>query len=134
MLMFKFMIDPQVKERPRKAKTGHFYTPQNTREFERDVKFLAKQFYKGHKMLHGPLDIEVVFCVKKPKKPKYSYPKRGDLDNYVKSFLDSLNGIIYEDDSQVVRCLSMKRYSSEACIIMRVTEISDPQLDTDLIT
>lgn len=32
----------------------------------------------------------------------YRPAKRGDLDNYSKVLLDSLNGIAYEDDAQIV--------------------------------
>jgi Holliday junction resolvase RusA-like endonuclease len=34
---------------------------------------------------------------------------RGDLDNYVKSLLDGLNGVAYEDDKQVVNLKAFKR-------------------------
>lgn len=33
---------------------------------------------------------------------------RGDLDNYVKTVLDALNGVAWKDDSQVVRITGIK--------------------------
>lgn len=38
--------------------------------------------------------------------------KRGDLDNRIKVFLDSLQGIAYADDNQIVRILAMRRDKS----------------------
>jgi Holliday junction resolvase RusA-like endonuclease len=34
---------------------------------------------------------------------------RGDVDNYVKSLLDGLNGVAYDDDKQVVNLHAYKR-------------------------
>lgn len=33
---------------------------------------------------------------------------RGDLDNYVKTVLDALNGVAWDDDSQVVKITAIK--------------------------
>lgn len=33
---------------------------------------------------------------------------RGDLDNYVKTVLDALNGVAWPDDSQVVKITAIK--------------------------
>lgn len=33
---------------------------------------------------------------------------RGDIDNYVKTILDALNGIAWRDDSQVVKVTGIK--------------------------
>ena len=32
----------------------------------------------------------------------------GDVDNHLKAIFDALNGIIFDDDSQVVTCTAMK--------------------------
>jgi Holliday junction resolvase RusA-like endonuclease len=34
---------------------------------------------------------------------------RGDVDNYVKSLLDGLNGVAYDDDKQIVNLKAFKR-------------------------
>lgn len=33
---------------------------------------------------------------------------RGDLDNYIKTVLDALNGVAWKDDSQVVKITGIK--------------------------
>ena len=33
----------------------------------------------------------------------------GDVDNYIKTAMDSLNGIAYDDDRQVVRAIGEKK-------------------------
>lgn len=38
--------------------------------------------------------------------------RTGDLDKLVRAVLDAMTAIVYKDDSQVVRMLAMKRYSS----------------------
>lgn len=43
------------------------------------------------------------FRVQRPKsKPKYQYPCRSDLDNFIKAAQDALNGIIWYDDRFII--------------------------------
>lgn len=44
-----------------------------------------------------------------------------DTDNYVKSALDALNGVLWEDDSQIVKITAEKRYGEKGKIIITVT-------------
>ena len=46
-----------------------------------------------------------------------------DIDNYIKATLDSLNGVFFEDDKQVVRITAAKLYSSQPRIEYSHTEI-----------
>lgn len=53
------------------------------------------------------------------------YPTgRPDIDNYIKFYLDVLNGIAYKDDSQIVKIKAVKMYSSPAKTVIELTEIS----------
>jgi crossover junction endodeoxyribonuclease RusA len=51
------------------------------------------------KPLAGPLSVSVAV---------YRPQRRGDLDNVLKVTLDALNGVAFEDDSQVVRLFAQR--------------------------
>ena len=58
------------------------------------------------------MGIEVTFRVRRPKTVKRDYPSVApDLDKYIRACLDSLTGICYVDDSQIVDISSRKVYS-----------------------
>lgn len=110
MIIFNFPVDPVAKGRPRFAK-GRAYTPQKTRDFERLIKAMARIQYKGEP-LDGPISATIVFLIKKPKTVKREYPiVKSDLDNYIKAALDSLNGIAFHDDCQVIEINASKKYN-----------------------
>ena len=49
--------------------------------------------------------------------------RNGDLDNLAKAVLDSFNGIIFKDDSQIVTMHLTKVYAQEAGIDVMIKEI-----------
>ena len=48
---------------------------------------------------------------------------RPDLDNIVKLYADAFNGVVWRDDSQVVRVVSEKRYSDRPGVLVTVMEV-----------
>lgn len=69
------------------------------------------------KLSPGPVLLEVVFVVAAPKKQAASLAglwcaKRPDLDRYVHAIQDAITdaGNVWDDDNQVARCISGKRY------------------------
>jgi Holliday junction resolvase RusA-like endonuclease len=61
----------------------------------------------------GPVEMSVSFYFKKPEyltKAIKGHTKKPDLDNLLKSIKDSLNKIIYKDDSQIIRLNASKNY------------------------
>lgn len=106
------------KERPRTGKSGHVYTPQRTRAFEREVAKAAKD--AGFRPFHCPVSVTITISDPIPKSYKgrkllaaqhgYINPPVGDLDNKVKAITDALNGIAYIDDKQVNLLRSHRRY------------------------
>lgn len=98
--MIRVMFEPVSKGRPRFTKSGHAFTPKKTREAEKELRQLLTPFSNP---ALGALQLSITFAVTRPKKPSKNYPSRADLDNYMKLFKDAANGILWEDDSQVVR-------------------------------
>src|SRR5690606_36389770 len=47
---------------------------------------------------------------------------RVDIDNYAKSVLDGLNGIVWVDDVQVVALTAIKQYAQTPGVQVRITE------------
>jgi Holliday junction resolvase RusA-like endonuclease len=80
--------------------------------------------------VHGePVNVVIDFVVQRPKSHlrksgvKQDAPKlpRFDLDNAAKACLDALNGVAWEDDSQVARLVVEKSYGTEARTTVRIS-------------
>ncbi|MBY6844638.1 RusA family crossover junction endodeoxyribonuclease [Clostridium botulinum] len=119
----KIVIDgkPMGKQRPRfNTKTGRAYTPSKTVNYENWVKVCYMEQCNKEK-LEGAIkaDIKVFYPIPKgtSKKKKKSMlvgierpTKKPDVDNIAKVILDSLNGLAYVDDKQVITCYISKWY------------------------
>lgn len=66
--------------------------------YKNEVGWLAKA--AGAQLMTGDLSLTMIV---------YRPAKRGDLDNYTKILADSLQGIVYSNDSQIVRILAERR-------------------------
>jgi crossover junction endodeoxyribonuclease RusA len=69
---------------------------------------------KGWEVTDAPVNVKLVFELKKPKKPKTHVPiTRPDVDKLVRAVLDAITdtGLIWRDDSQVVRLSAEKKYA-----------------------
>jgi len=116
------------------ARGGFTYTPKRTRDAESEIAFQAKQEWVGDP-LSGAVSIIATFNVRIPKswpkkkkerlRGRFCVQKRGDLDNYVKLLADALNGIIWEDDSQIVEIFAAKVWSDEGSILLKVQEVDN---------
>lgn len=108
----------QPKQRPRVAR-GIAYTPKETKVYEEKIKQAYQE--QSNKRFNGLLSLNVKFYFKVPT----SYSKRRtdlikdrycnnnkDLDNCIKSILDGLNGVAYEDDKQVVKINAIKIWTT----------------------
>ena len=122
----------QAKQRPRF--NGKFvYTPKQTINYENWVKECYLEKWSGVKPTEKPLKVKIIAFYEIPKstskKKKQEmledriYPTiKPDTDNIAKSILDSLNGIAYKDDKQVVSLTVEKRYSEVPSVSVRIWE------------
>jgi Holliday junction resolvase RusA-like endonuclease len=100
--------EPMGKERPRfNPRTGRARTPEKTRKAESDLGWLAKQAALDQGVdlpIDGPVALSLVVYSGRTMRTEALVGKQSaDLDNVLKLAMDGLNGIVYQDDSQVVR-------------------------------
>ena len=133
IISHQFDINPVPAARPRVARWSTYYPKKYTR------------FKKEMEALTGELDstpCENLVCVSlkfKIKTPQsWSKKKRlerentycnnnSDIDNYVKAMLDSLNGVYFIDDRQVVEIFASKKYSNEPRILFKMMEMNNDE-------
>ena len=66
------------------------------------------------------VELECFFV--KPKSSKFAYPPKGDCDNLFKSVADAGNGVLWKDDSQLVRIICSKKFASEEGFLITIRE------------
>lgn len=93
---------------------GFVYTPSHVRLAKQEIATQCKKAMAGREKFSGPVSLVVIFSFYKTKKTKphleYFPAKKPDLDNLVKLLKDSLNNVVWLDDSQVVDMIASKRY------------------------
>jgi len=74
----------------------------------------------------GSLSVQILFEFKASKKLDIAKhrPKKPDIDNLAKYYLDVMNKIIYNDDSQVCCILCQKVYSHQDKTTINVSKIN----------
>jgi len=117
---------PVPKERPRiiqkKSGSSFAYTPKRTKEWEEIIAWAGLQKIK--KPLEGPLRVELLFLLPKPKKTKNAYPIfKSDVDNLSKSTIDALNGIAFLDDGQIIELYVRKQYGDRVGVEIHIEPI-----------
>ena len=123
-----FIIDGPVipKGRPRFTRNRRAYTPSRTTEYEKKVECAYRTEYPvGLAFTNEPLEmiLNVYMAIPKgiSKKKRehmllHEYPAlhNGDVDNFLKSVADALNGVAYTDDCQIVSATVNKIWSESA--------------------
>jgi len=98
-----FSGNPIPKARPRVTKYST-YTEFSSVEWEETVGWQCRDQWKRLPLL-GPLGINFIFY-------RENW-RRVDLDNLEKAMLDALEGILYDDDSQIKKKSGEIRYDKE---------------------
>ena len=128
---FTIPSSPVPKSRPRfNTNTGRAFTDDKTRIFENIV---SLAYGARHYFDDSYIRIRMKFKFEVPK--SYSKKKRiealegkirptkADIDNYIKSVLDGLNGKAFKDDRYIYAILAEKEYSEEASIEVSIESI-----------
>ena len=110
-----FEGEPKGKGRPRFTRTGHAYTPSRTRDYEDLIAARALEAMEGrHPIPKGvPVRVTIVAIFGVP----VSWPK--------KRRTAALNGIVYEDDSQIVQTTTEKTYGPEPMVRIFIEELKE---------
>lgn len=141
---FEVLGKPQTQPRPRfNRATGRAYKARRATASEKAFQEAVKKFHRRTNFTALPADSDVVlhleFHLARPKSHyqgnKFGNPLKpnatrlarmgGDLDNFVKFTMDALNGIIYQDDKQVIALHAKKVIADEGIAKTVVKAISD---------
>lgn len=140
MVKLVFDIEPQSQLRPRAAyntRSGHIvvYDPKPTHEYKQRLRQLAQSQYTDE-ALTDALKVDVSFF--RPVQKSLSAIERArrisgehrpvikaDIDNYIKAAFDSLNGVVWKDDKQIVDLIAHKYYSDNPRIEIEVREVNE---------
>lgn len=137
-MRFEFNIEPVEQARPRAVRFGkgvRVYDPKKVAVFKRQLGMLAKQQMLDLSLdpYDGPLVVRMEFyrpvqasISKKERARRLSGSHRPtvkpDLDNYIKSTSDALNGIIWSDDNCIVGLVAEKYYTDKPHLVVEVDE------------
>lgn len=134
-LFFTFDIEPTPQLRPRVSSRPHVrvYDPPKVKNFKNLLRSLAVDQYARPPLI-GPLSVSLTFY--RPIQTSISKTERErrlsneskpvvkpDTDNYIKSTLDALNGVLWHDDSQIVKIEAEKKYSDHPRITVSVKPV-----------
>lgn len=131
-----FEIEPVEQARPRATRTKYgirLYDPKKVADYKKQLAMMCKLWYKD-KPLYGQLKVELNFyrhlqesISKKERALRISGAHRPivkpDTDNYIKSTLDALNGLLWEDDNQIVDLVAHKYYSDNPRVEIEVDKV-----------
>ena len=68
----------------------------------------------GWELLDEPLELSVIFYLPRPKSVSRTHPAvMPDVDKLLRAVCDSLSGIIYVDDSRIIRATAQKVYADD---------------------
>lgn len=124
---------PQGKGRA-KFGNGRTYTPAKTVAYEGLIALAAQQVMAGRERLSGAVELTVQAVFQMPKSwskrrqsaallmPEW-HTAKPDGDNILKAVGDGLNGIAWNDDSQIARCSISKAYGPTPGLTIRIAPL-----------
>lgn len=135
-MRFEFDIEPVEQVRPRATRMGkgiRLYDPKKVAVYKKQLGYLARQAMqeRGLDPFDGPLEVYMVFY--RPVQKSISQKElarrlsgvhrptvKPDLDNYIKSTSDALNGILWADDNLIISLEAKKYYAEQPHLIVEI--------------
>ena len=95
------------------------------------VRLFLKAKMGSREPFKGPLRVNMVFVFEPVKAKQKEYPgfhiKKPDGDNILKFFLDAGNGILWNDDKQIVSLSGVKIFGENAKTVITIERVDDPK-------
>jgi Holliday junction resolvase RusA-like endonuclease len=125
---------PIAKARPRFARRGPYVKTYSTQQTEEGRFLFELQQQWRREPLEGALAVKIFFYMPIPqsvsKKLSFAmsngeanHTKKPDLSNMIKFVEDCMNGLVWRDDSQIVRLVADKNYGVFAHTEIEIEEI-----------
>lgn len=108
MIKFEVATDPIPLARARFGR-GRAYLPKRSQEYRCRVAEAAIQALDGQE----PMTCNLSCTVEVYRKYRPATRQFGDLDNHIKATLDAVQGLIFDDDKQVVEIKAAKHVDKE---------------------
>jgi Holliday junction resolvase RusA-like endonuclease len=130
------MIDGSAvaKGRARFTRAGFAYTPAKTRKYEAHGRLAAQLAMGNRPPITGPVHLTTL--IELPIPASWSKRRsaaaivgqirptsRPDLDNYLKSAMDAICGIVIADDSLVVKVTAEKKFGVDPKLVLLITPL-----------
>jgi Holliday junction resolvase RusA-like endonuclease len=115
-----------AKGLPRVTRRGFVYTPAATRKYEAHGRMAAQLAMNGRPPITGPVSLFALVELPVPASWSSSVmpTTKPDLNNYLKSALDSINGIVISDDALIVQLEARKRYGVDPKLVLLITPLA----------
>jgi Holliday junction resolvase RusA-like endonuclease len=123
-----------AKGRARFTRIGFAYTPAKTRRYEAHGRLAAQLAMGDRPPLTGPVHLTAL--VELPIPTSWSKRRtaaaivgeirptsRPDVDNYLKSAMDAINGIVIADDSLIVEVTAEKKFGVDPKLVLLITPL-----------
>lgn len=133
-MWFRFAIEPVEQQRSRavhRGKSIRLYDPAKVKVYKTQLHDLASREYHGSPFKDA-IKVELTFYRRIQKSVSNAeYERRlknevlptvkPDTDNFIKSTLDALTGVLWADDNIITDVVARKRYSDDPHVFVKIT-------------
>ena len=124
------MVNVKIDVKPMPSPRPRVYGKRTImpKEYVNHKEMLKWHFNRFEHFGKGKIRLEVLFAFKMParglKRRMYDMPVP-DIDNLVKTLMDSMQGILFDDDRQIVEISAKKIYSEVNCYIVKMEKVNE---------